>query len=319
MLVESLNTKFDSVTFNDESCALWSGCGEVIKADIDNQHAVIKFSSVPDTLEHPNIRQSLFAKARKAKSYCVERHFYQLYAPRLPYCTATPELLWADECGSENILVFKDFTTQGFHAVEGVDLEAVGNIVAWLARFHATFLWCDIEPEPEHTKLWEQGGYWHLATRPDEYEKMPKGDIKRYAVDLDNRLVSQKYRTLIHGDAKQANFAIKQNAVMGYDFQYVGKGVGLQDIMLLFTSVFSSEQQHVYEEPLLALYFSELHAALKTRYDIDIKREIESQWRGAWPIIWSDFYRFLLGWKPNHLKINNYMKRQVNVVMSELL
>ena len=319
MLLESLNTQFDSVTFNDEPRALRSGCSEVIKADLDNQRAVIKYSSVPDILEHPNINQSVFAKARKAKSYRVERHFYQLYAPRLPCFTVTPELLWADACRSENILVLKDFTTQGFHAVEGVDLEAIGHIVAWLARFHATFLWCDIELEPEHTKLWEQGGYWHLATRPDEYEKMPQGDIKRYAVDLDNRLVSQKYRTLIHGDAKQANFAIKQKTVMGYDFQYVGKGIGLQDIMLLFTSVFNSEQQHVYEEPLLALYFSELHSALKTSFGIDVIREIELHWRSAWPIIWSDFYRFLLGWKPNHFKINKYMKCQVNAVMSELI
>ncbi|KAF7764541.1 hypothetical protein PCIT_b0571 [Pseudoalteromonas citrea] len=316
MLLDSINAQFKRVIFNDEPRALWSGCGAIIRAEVDDQHAVIKYSSVPELLEHPNIVQSGFARARKAKSYRVEKDFYSLYSSRLPNSIAIPELLWSGETSSENILVLRDFTIQGFNSISDSDLNGIRHIVVWLARFHATFLWCN--KEPNYAKLWEQGGYWHLATRPDEHENIAQSDIKLRAAEIDEVLVNQRFRTLIHGDAKQANFAINQNRVVGYDFQYVGKGIGLQDIMLLFTSVFNADQQEAYEEPLLALYFRELYSALEGRFDIDTCQKIERQWRSIWPIIWSDFYRFLLGWKPNHFKINAYMKRQVNKSMSLL-
>jgi hypothetical protein len=317
MLIEKLKAHFDSVELSDELHKLWGDCGAVIKAEVNEQLAVIKYSCIPTTIKHPHISQTPFAKARKAKSYCVERSFYQRYVCHLPCSTLTPELLLADQNGAENILVFKDFSVQGFHAVTEVDLDSLKQVIAWLARFHATFIWCD--NEPEHINLWQQGGYWHLATRPDEFENMAQSDIKFNATKLEDILVNQTFKTLIHGDAKLANFAINGHSVIGYDFQYVGKGVGLQDIMLLFTSVFDSEQLYLYEKPLLAFYFSELNSALENKFEQDMRSEIEHQWRRIWPVIWSDFYRFLLGWNPNHVKINHYMREQASRVLSEEL
>ena len=37
-----------------------------------------------------------------------------------------------------------------------------------------------------------------------------------------------------------------------------------------------------------------------------------TQWAHLWPVAWADFYRFLLGWSPEHKKINSYMHAQVN-------
>jgi len=40
--------------------------------------------------------------------------------------------------------------------------------------------------------------------------------------------------------------------------------------------------------------------------------DVIAQWAHLWPVAWADFYRFLLGWSPEHKKVNSYMHDQVN-------
>ena len=56
------------------------------------------------------------------------------------------------------------------------------------------------------TGLWPAGTYWHLETRPDELDAMPDGPLKNSAAMIDRRLNKATYKSLVHGDAKVANF-----------------------------------------------------------------------------------------------------------------
>ncbi|PWN54031.1 hypothetical protein IE53DRAFT_383417 [Violaceomyces palustris] len=106
--------------------------------------------------------------------------------------------------------------------------------------------------------LWDQGGYSYLSTRMSELGSIDKGskwgrlglhadsDLP-YAVDflLNDSRVGM---TLVHGDVKSANMAFSSEGgghgdggsvqMAMYDFQYVGKGLGVQDVVkFLNTSV----------------------------------------------------------------------------------
>ena len=76
----------------------------------------------------------------------------------------------------------------------------VKNCLFWLATFHATFMNNSAEG------LWDVGTYWHLATRPDELASMEDGKLKNAAAAIDQMLNNCKFQTLVHGDAKLANF-----------------------------------------------------------------------------------------------------------------
>ena len=111
----------------------------------------------------------------------------------------------------------------------------------WLAAFHARFV--GLVPKD----LWPQGTYWHLATRPDELAAMADGPLKRRAAELDRRLNDGPFTTLVHGDAKIANFcALRAGTDAGrlaaVDFQYVGAGCGIVDVAYFIGSVLSEQQ-----------------------------------------------------------------------------
>ena len=61
--------------------------------------------------------------------------------------------------------------------------------------------------------LWETGTYWHLETRPDELVKLQDKKLKEFAPLIDSKLSSAKYQTLVHGDAKLANFCFSDDLV----------------------------------------------------------------------------------------------------------
>lgn len=315
--LKQLKNAFDQVLLYDDIHALWSGCGSIIKANIDGQDVVIKHTYVPDSLKHRHIIQTDIAKHRKAKSYAVEMDFYQFITAALPAHIDVPELIWSASSDFSNTLVFKDFSFSDFVTPEIASLADIKEIITWLARFHGTFL--GVSSPLIEQKLWSQGGYWHLATRPDEYRKMADCPEKIHAAQMDTIITNSPFKTLIHGDAKLANFALNQQMVIGYDFQYVGKGIGLQDVMLFFTSVFNAEQLTEHCDMLLEFYFEALQLALSNRFEPRVIQQIEQSWREAWPIIWADFYRFLLGWKPDHSKINPYMKMQSKMAVAQMV
>ncbi|GAB5558053.1 MAG: hypothetical protein SchgKO_22660 [Schleiferiaceae bacterium] len=171
--------------------------------------------------------------------------------------------------------------------------------------------------------LWEVGTYWHLDTRPDEWSKIENKEIKAKAAAMDAALKNAKYQTLVHGDAKLANFlfASDGNSVAAVDFQYVGGGCGMKDVAYFLGSCMSSDEMELYEKALLEHYFSELQSTLQSAIPenspIDFE-ELKAEWTALYSFAHADFLRFLLGWMPTHQKINGYNQRLMKTVLDQL-
>lgn len=183
--------------------------------------------------------------------------------------------------------------------------------LGWLAHFHALFL--GVEPEG----LWPVGTYWHLETRPDELEAMDDAELKAAAADIDRRLSGCLFKTIVHGDAKVENFCFSRRGhdVAAVDFQYVGGGCGMKDVVYLLGSCMDERECERRVPALLEHYFTELKLFLKTDVDVDA---LEKEWRDMFAFAWTDFHRFLLGWMPGHRKINRYSKQLTKEVLLKL-
>ncbi|MEG3757740.1 kinase [Pseudoalteromonas carrageenovora] len=308
-----LQSRFKHIEVGDTLTSLWSGCGSIVECMLDDESCVVKAIKIPRYIHHPKIKQSEFALKRKQYSYSVEYNFYKRYSPFLPSTAKSIECISAINNVDEYALVFKNFTQNGFAQAGSQHVQA---ILKWLANFHAFNL------NKPANGLWQQGNYWHLSTRPDEFNKLnehddKKSDIKSAAHKIDKILQTSHYKTLIHGDAKLANFAAnEQSEILGYDFQYVGAGAGIIDVMYFMTSCFNDEQLHDSADEYLAYYFTHLKSALTIYQPAINADDVTAQWQKLWPLAWADFYRFLAGWSPEHLKINSYMLKQVNTSLA---
>ena len=84
---------------------------------------------------------------------------------------------------------------------------------------------------------------------------------------IDARLSRCRYQTLVHGDAKIANFCLppEGGSVAAVDFQYVGGGCGMKDVAYFLSSCLEPYELSQKAPPLLDHYFDALrgHAALK--------------------------------------------------------
>ncbi len=290
---------------------VWSGFGALHRISFakNDESVVVKSICKPTEIHHPKGWNSDFASARKLSSYRNEQYFYRHYSNKLN--VVTPPFLGLLEADNTQYLLLSDLASAGFEAIAEDDISAVKGILDWLACFHAQNL------NVSDNKLWQQGGYWHLATRPDELNAMSHTALRAAAPELDNQLRSCPYQTLIHGDAKIANFMMSQNTVAGYDFQYVGKGIGIQDVMLLLSSAFTSEQLYAVEHELLNYY----QTAFLKYCDVFAKPggiEILSCWLALYSVAWADFVRFLEGWSPKHWKLHEYAWHHANKALANI-
>ncbi|NYR11920.1 phosphotransferase [Pseudoalteromonas sp. MIP2626] len=299
-----LQQQFKQIKVGATLTSLWSGCGSIVACELDGQACVIKAVNIPEVINHPKIKQTAFAVNRKRKSYNVEYYFYNDCSQQLPNNAAAIGCLAAIQNDQRYVLAFNDFTQQGYVQALPQDYR---EVIKWLAHFHAFNLTIEAVTHAAE-KLWPQGNYWHLSTRPDELTKLQQSAIKQVAAKLNTTLCNSAYKTVIHGDAKLANFAInKQQHVLGYDFQYVGAGVGVIDVMYFMTSCFNETQLHQHADSCLEWYFSELKLALGVYHPKVEASKVINDWRNLWSVAWADFYRFLAGWSPEHKKINSYM------------
>lgn len=133
---------------------------------------------------------------------------------------------------------------------------------------------------------------------------MQDKEMQKYAEVVDNKLNQAQYKTIVHGDAKLANFLFNDQAVSAVDFQYVGGGVGVKDVAYFLSSIYSEKELIENEKACLDCYFSNLnHPA------------VENEWRQLYPFAWCDFYRFLNGWSPEHDKVHEYTKQMRDKVI----
>ena len=168
--------------------------------------------------------------------------------------------------------------------------------------------------------LWQTGTYWHLATRPDECAAISDLRLQEAAPVIDSWLSRARFQTLLHGDAKLANFCFSADgqAVAAVDFQYTGGGCGMKDVAYFLGSCLSDQEQMRYEQVLLNSYFDTLREALLVYNKAVEFQDIETEWRQLFPVAQADFYRFLAGWMPTHWKVNDYNKQVTEQVIAAL-
>jgi thiamine kinase-like enzyme len=162
----------------------------------------------------------------------------------------------------------EDLASVGFtETTDKLSVDQAKVVLRWLGAFHARFLGQQGAIKQRKIKIWDEGSYWHLGTREDEYNAMEESPLKQAAFKIAKSLSNATYQTVIHGDAKVANFCFTQsyNACAAVDFQYVGFGVGVKDVAYFIGSALSEDDQKHYTENCLSVYFEALKEAFLLR------------------------------------------------------
>ncbi|MGB6222238.1 phosphotransferase [Haloferula sp.] len=297
---------------------LWSGYGKILRIRLSGGSrisAIAKHVRLPKGGTHPRGWNTDHSHQRKLKSYQVETTWYRDWSRQCGDTCRIPRLLACDRDGDEILLVLEDLDEAGYPArLHGLDRQQIDSCLAWLANFHATFL--GAAPDG----LWKTGTYWHLDTRGDELDALDDLPLKQAAADIDAKLNQATYQTIVHGDAKLANFCFSPDGrkVAAVDFQYVGGGCGMKDVAYFLGSCLDESACEKQESELLDRYFHHLRQALAEKQPNSDAAAIESEWRTLFPLAWTDFHRFLKGWSPGHWKINSYSERMARKVVGEL-
>lgn len=276
---------------------------------------IVKHIVFPDESHHPRGWSGTRSDERKRHSYQVEMHWYGDWASRCGVSCRVPVCHLARDWGASHLIVLEDLDAAGFPLRhEDLSVEQAAVCLGWLAAFHARFLGA------EPSGLWLTGTYWHLATRPDEWAAIADPELRQAAPELDARLGAARFQTLVHGDAKVANFCFSADSarVAAVDFQYVGGGCGMKDVAYFIGSCLSEADQERFEARLLEGYFASLRAAA-VRHDTGVDLDaLEEEWRELFPLAQADFQRFLAGWSPDHWKCNDYAERVTRKVLEQL-
>ena len=293
--------------------SLWSGYGEIVRVHLDGASVpsvIVKWVEPSQEGEHPRGWSGQASHERKLHSYEVERCFYTDWIPEVHTNHRTAQCHHAEATAHGWRFLLEDLDASGF-AERCADLNPsqIEDCLHWLASFHARFL--DREP----TGLWKVGTYWHLATRKDELEALHDPALLEAAPKLDHALNNCRYRTLVHGDAKVANFCFGESGVAAVDFQYVGGGCGIKDVAYFLSSCLTDAECEAQAPGYLDTYFALLRAHLPD--DVD-KDAVIAEWRGLYPAAWADFHRFLAGWAPGHWKIHRYTRRMSELALAQL-
>jgi len=311
-------TNAEKIFHIEDIQSLWSGYGKIMRYGLQNgmcESVIVKHVKLPDRSNHPRGWNTDISHQRKVKSYQVESTWYRDYANACDERCRVPSCFALESSDNEFLMVLEDLDASGFPIRKNsATINDMQNCLSWLANFHAIFM------NRSPTELWQVGTYWHLDTRPDELEALADTELKNAAKLIDKKLQSTRYQTLVHGDAKLANFCFSDitSKVAAVDFQYVGGGCGMKDVAYFIGSCLHDADCEQYESPLLDYYFTQLRSALITHNsEINID-EIEQQWRGLYPFAWTDFHRFVKGWSPGHWKIHSYSERLAHEVVTQL-
>jgi len=313
-------TKAQGIGQISEIQSLWSGYGSIKRLQLKGAGApslIVKLVSPPSSADHPRGWNTGLSHQRKLKSYQVESNWYGQRAmdgscgdARIPQCYGV------HQDGDQVILVLEDLDAAGFSERHSFvnDLQWK-SCVRWLAQFHAAGMGANSQG------LWETGTYWHLQTRPDELARLDDVSLREAAPAIDQKLKGAKYQTLVHGDAKLANFCFNQKGteVAAVDFQYIGGGCGMKDLAYFVGSCFRDEEAERIEKEVLNFYFSQIRELVENEdFQISVD-ELEADWRPLYRVAWADFHRFMKGWSPGHWKLSDYSERVTREVIESLL
>ncbi|MGZ5008991.1 MAG: phosphotransferase [Methylobacter sp.] len=289
---------------------LWSGYGDIVRYGLTNcnRSSVIvkhvKLSSHQDSISHQ----------RKVRSYQVETAWYKQWSQLCNADCRVPGCIAAESLDDEVLILLEDLDAAGFRQRRSViNIDEMHACLSWLANFHATFI--AIMPDG----LWPTGTYWHLATRPEELQALNDLELKAAASAIDLKLKASPYQTLVHGDAKLANFCFSDDGkVAAVDFQYVGGGCGIKDVAYFIDSCLDGDKAEKMCDGLLDFYFRAFKQALHINNKACDADAIERDWRALYPVAWTDFHRFLKGWTPGYWPADSYSERLARQVVAEL-
>jgi hypothetical protein len=295
--------------------SLWSDYGEIARYQstaLPRRSLVVKHINLQKVASHPRGWQSDFSHQRKLSSYLNELSFYQAYSADLPLGALVPKFVDSTTNEKQLILVMEDLDSAGYRGrCANANINVAKQGLSWLAHFHAHFMNVDTH------KLWQQGTYWHLDTRPDELAAMPNCALKEAAKHIDQCLKNASFTSLLHGDAKLANFCFHTNGVdvAAVDFQYVGRGAPVKDVIYFIGSCFYGDALTSSAPLLFDYYLAQLDACLDSQYD---KQAVRDECKRLYPFAWADFERFMLGWSPSHKKLSDYSATQTQLALAQL-
>ena len=296
--------------------SLWSGYGQLVRMHLQDSAiaptVIVKQITPPDA-QTANRRgwSGEIAHNRKLRSYQVETSWYRTWSPRCTPECRVPRCYAARPQATGEVILLEDLDAAGYHIrTQRLSDRRIHACLRWLANLHALFM----HAQPDG--LWPTGTYWHLETRPEEWAAMDESRLKHAAAEIDRKLNESQFQTIVHGDAKVANFcfAADEDQVAAVDFQYVGGGCGMKDVAYLMGSCLSEPECESREHEWLDVYFAELRRGL----DQSLAASVESEWRELFPWAWADFHRFLEGWCATHPKLTGYSKRMVERVLLDL-
>ncbi|MEO6576638.1 MAG: phosphotransferase [Polyangiaceae bacterium] len=290
--------------------SLWSGYGELFRVELTgvaSESAIVKWVKPPSRAPS-RVGGADVSHARKCRSYDVETAWYRRFASRCDAACRVPSLIDSRVSKDEWLFLLEDLDAAGFaERRRHPSATETDACMAWLAAFHARFL--GVAPDG----LWKTGTYWHLGTRLDELPVIEDGALREAAPILDAKLRACTFQTLVHGDAKPANFCFGRGTVAAVDFQYVGGGCGMKDVAYFL----SPSGRALDEERHLDRYFACLRAALGERGTVDAEA-LESEWRALYPIACADYYRFLAGWAKEHWRSDGHGQKYTRNVLRSL-
>lgn len=305
--------------------SLWSGYGEVARYKLEGgicESIVVKHVTLPDTVTHPRGWNTDLSHLRKIRSYQVECAWYEHYAPSCDPASRVAKCFGSSSTENEYLMLLEDLDANGFPLrKKQASIEDMKACLNWLAQFHAQFIYDTSKVSNKAFKgLWDVGCYWHLDTRPDELEALSDLELKHAAVTIDRILKTCRYQSIVHGDAKLANFCFSNDSqqVSAVDFQYVGKGCGMKDVAYFIGSCLDSDGCEKHASRLLDFYFQYLEKALAQGQSNISFNLLEKEWRSMYAVAWTDFQRFLKGWSPGHWKIHKYSEEMTKQVLNQI-
>ncbi|VEU36399.1 unnamed protein product [Pseudo-nitzschia multistriata] len=289
-----------SVTSQARVANLWAGMGSIIRLECSGGS---QKSIIAKRIRCPCDPSSI-GDQRKAASYRVEASFYaSKYCRELSEEGICCEGLHTEDDGKGSItILMRPLPNETLSYMEGKVAEAA---VRSVAKLHAYFWGSERAREAvEETGLAEQGTYWYLDTRPDEYDRMDgnrglSARLKRAAHGIDAALKEHEYQTICHGDLKACNMSLSRNPdfVTLVDFQYLGKACPAKDLAYLFVCGIDVDDDFEArrEDELLRLYIEEL-AANGVGDDADAPLPTMEKLKEALDLSYCDLYRWMLGW-----------------------
>lgn len=298
--------------------SLWGGYGYVLRYGLsggERESVIVKHVKLSaQSLQTPGSNEDL-SHRRKIRSYQVETIWYQNWAGLCHADCRVPTCLAFEVFGDDIVIVLEDLDSAGFSSRRArVGPAEIRACLEWLAHFHATFM------GKNPLGLWTTGTYWHLDTRPHEWEALEDIALKSAAAAIDQKLRDTPYKTFVHGDAKLANFCFSPDGsrVAAVDFQYVGGGCGIQDVAYFIDSCLGQSECERRENELLDIYFQALQRALRHQQHAFDAHAVERDWRALYPVAWTDFHRFLKGWAPSYWSRDSYSERLARQVIAQL-